>query len=707
MRTVYRIPAVGLEEVEDIMLSPSHGELSKLNAGRLISVIVAATFLTACGGGDGNSNSPAPPQTTSPAVPATLAAARTFPAMPRDTLELPPLTGRSSVTFSSGLPFNDLEYTLLDTDYIEGETAGFDTFMPVDTAAPVPGANRIKIVRTVNNLDIDRNYDAQEGARIILGTAEIATPFFARGADGIDNDYAVISNFDYRNGHIQLKGTASDYELRLCTTQDGCATNGYYLFHTASGSPDLIAFIFPCDDVALPVSGNPYVQPEFFCNASRNLSLGDPNQFRFAGAKSTAVSVPQGLTQFGTAGKEIVGGQAVGLDGSIYVFGETDGRLSGGPALAPGSGDAGNRIFVTKHAATGALQWVREIDLPDGALLFDGVTDSEHLYVAGRTFGALPGFTGRGAWDGIILKLRISDGVVVATDQFGNEGLDGYGNIILDDAGNLYVSAQGSPPGAMGTDPLHLVAKHRSSDLRNVWRQLVSPGSTNVNVSEAWGGLSYIPSSTPGGGRLVAAGWFFGDGAGGAGSWLETYGNLNAAQPTRTATAIVSSPGFQADWILDNAVDPAGNIYVAGYTTGDLSGSHRGNGDAFIAKYDTNLRLIAIRQLGTAMSDSFRKLVYSNGSLYAVGYTYGDFGGTNADPAKETGDVVVVSFDTELNQRAIRQFGTPHEDRGYIDVFGGNVISAGITEASLAGTSAGAFDAFVVKLTASSLTFTR
>jgi hypothetical protein len=141
-----------------------------------------------------------------------LTAASAFPAMPRETVELFPFVN-GIPTFSSGTPFNDIEYTIFDTDYMEGETHGYDVFMPADPGDAFPGANRVKIVRCVSNLDLDVSYGGSKGDRIILGLDEVAVPFFLRGPDGIDNDYAVIQNFYYNTGHIQLKGQPADYRL--------------------------------------------------------------------------------------------------------------------------------------------------------------------------------------------------------------------------------------------------------------------------------------------------------------------------------------------------------------------------------------------------------------------------------------------------------------------------------------------------------------
>jgi hypothetical protein len=683
-------------------------------ARTLVALSISVVFV-GCGSG-GDEPAPPPVSVAPPAPPAPPPAppasettlkqlAATFPAMPKDLVALVSLRGPASGTFSSGLPYNDLEYTLFDTDYIDGETNGYDTFMPVDPSLAVPGADQIKIIAATGNVNLDSSYSGQSGDRIILGTAEHPSPFFLRGSDNVDNDYAVINSFNYKVGHIQLRGKASDYGLVRCTLADGCKTDGFYLFHTASPTPDLVAFIFRCDDLPPTAGGNQPQTSKAMCNASETLSLTDTNQFVFATPVSTTIAVAG--TQFGSSGKEIVGGLAVDAAGNQYVVGQTDGSLDGVT-----SGD--NKIFMQRINANGSLGWVREMALPNGSLLFDATTDSDHLYAVGRTLGAIPGFTNRGRWDGIILKLRLSDGVIVASTQFGNKGLDGYGNVVLDDAGNLYVSGAGSDPnGDGGTDALHLVAKYRASDLANVWRQIVAPVYPNGQViasAEAWGGLSYAPGAAPGQGRLVAGGWFMGTGAGGisAQAFLEVWTDLHLATPRRAASTVIASNGVQADWILDNVVDSAGNIYGVGYTSGSLQGAQRGQGDAYIVKFDSNLRNPVFRQVGTAQSDAFRRArIDANGNIYAIGYSYGDYAGANADASKRTGDVIVQKFDSNLNPVSALQFGTPHEDRGYVQLLNGVLHVGGMTEAAMAGASRGSFDAFTVKVDPQTMTVRR
>ena len=635
---------------------------------------------------------------TEATCPALAAYAKTFPAMPRETVDLIPyLSSPRDLTFGSGTPFNDLVYTAFETAYMDGETNGFDTFYPVDPARETPGADRVRYVRTTGNIDLDVGYSGSPGDRIVLGTEASALPFFRRGADGEDDDYLVIHNFDYRNGAVELPGEATDYALVYGTEEEGYATAGYYLFYTADAEPDLIAFVFECDDVGLPVSGTMPRDPRALCNGSGALSLSDGRQFRFLPTRPRAsrAVLPQGLTQYGTSGKEIVGGIAADAGGNVYAFGSSDASLETGAYVD-------HAIWVARTNADGSAAWTTEIEIQNGSLLFDGVTDGNFLYVCGRTLGALPGFQNAGRWDAILLKLRLSDGEIVASDQWGNSNLDGYGSICLDDAGHLYVTGAGSPPGQTSTDPDHLVAKHRASDLGNVWRVLDEPDASPVFVSEAWGGVSYHPGDRPGAGTVAAGGWYMT--ISGSNAFASLWTDLDAAAPTRKAATTLASPGTEADWFLDNAFDAEGNVYYVGYTTGALDGPNAGKGDAIVVKYDENLGNPQIARLGSGEGDQFRRVrVTPRGDVYAVGYTYGDLGGTNPDPSGRSGDVLVARYSTDLELLASTQIGGAGEERGYLDFGGGRLFVGGLTDGALVGPSAGSYDVWAAELDARTL----
>ncbi|MEM9083562.1 MAG: SBBP repeat-containing protein, partial [Planctomycetota bacterium] len=268
------------------------------------------------------------------------AIASAFPEMPRGTADLIPFVD-GLPTFSSGTPIDDSSYTVLDTDYIDGENGGYDVFMPVDPADPFPGSDRVNVIRCALNTDLDLAYGSARGDRIVLGTDEIRHPFFLAGTDGIDNDYAVVLHFDYAFGHIQLRGDASDYRLIYCTFADGCETEGWYLFYTAVDAPDLIAFVFPCDSIEPSVSGNPPNNPDPYCAGDGTLSLTNPAQFRYARPVDPNPTNPRALAQFGDAGKEIVGGMTVDENGNTYILGATDSNLDNGT-------DAPHELFIAR-----------------------------------------------------------------------------------------------------------------------------------------------------------------------------------------------------------------------------------------------------------------------------------------------------------------------------------------------------------------------
>jgi len=91
--------------------------------------------------------------------------------------------------------------------------------------------------------------------------------------------------------------------------------------------------------------------------------------------------------------------------------------------------------------------------------------------------------------------------------------------------------------------------------------------------------------------------------------------------------------GTQADdsaWGV--AVDRSGSAYVAGQTAGSLFAANAGDADVFLCKYDSNNNLVWGRQVGSASGDwSTRHCVAldPSGNIYIGGMTTGDLGGPN------------------------------------------------------------------------------
>ncbi len=148
--------------------------------------------------------------------------------------------------------------------------------------------------------------------------------------------------------------------------------------------------------------------------------------------------------------------------------------------------------------------------------------------------------------------------------------------------------------------------------------------------------------------------------------------------------------------------DNAGNTYVAGWTDGSFDGSVAGR-DAWLAKYDPQGHLIWRKQLGTSSATNSADYNISNGSLslgndgsiYLTGLTYGHLAGTN----QGDGDAWVAKYDSNGNQQWVRQLGTPQRDdaRGVAVDTQGYVYITGQTKDSLGGANKGDADAWIAK----------
>ena len=103
------------------------------------------------------------------------------------------------------------------------------------------------------------------------------------------------------------------------------------------------------------------------------------------------------------------------------------------------------------------------------------------------------------------------------------------------------------------------------------------------------------------------------------------------------------------------SVDSAQNVYVAGYTQGQLTGATSiGGNDAVLWKYDKDGTQQWVIQYGTKSTDKIRCLTIVNDKIYPVLYTAGTMEGTRYG----SNDLVVMQLDTDGNVIWTEQFGT-------------------------------------------------
>jgi beta-propeller repeat-containing protein len=152
----------------------------------------------------------------------------------------------------------------------------------------------------------------------------------------------------------------------------------------------------------------------------------------------------------------------------------------------------------------------------------------------------------------------------------------------------------------------------------------------------------------------------------------------------------------EADESFSAAVDHFGNLYVSGLTSGDLGAPNSGRTDAFLTKYSSQGNLLWTRQLGTNQTDSSSSVaVNPYGDIYIAGTTSGSLAGLNGGST----DAYLARYDSAGNMTWSRQIGLGSADDGQsvaVDSLGNSYLS-GMTTGSLGGPSAGLTDTFLSK----------
>ncbi|MGH6783747.1 MAG: SBBP repeat-containing protein, partial [Sphingomicrobium sp.] len=157
-----------------------------------------------------------------------------------------------------------------------------------------------------------------------------------------------------------------------------------------------------------------------------------------------------------------------------------------------------------------------------------------------------------------------------------------------------------------------------------------------------------------------------------------------------------------------SALDRRGNLYVTGYTSGDLDGpgpqTNAGGYDVYVMKLNREGQVEWIRQLGSPSDDQAHYIVLDHrGHVYVTGHTDGDLDGPGPQIHSGMGDPFLVKLDEDGQVKSIRQFGTADDEFGFglaIDVLG-KLYVAGFTGGDMdgdgPGTNAGKDDLFLAK----------
>ncbi len=314
-------------------------------------------------------------------------------------------------------------------------------------------------------------------------------------------------------------------------------------------------------------------------------------------------------TFLGGSDDDVGYGIAVDMNGDVYVNGFSE--TTWGSPLRPYDGLEDG--FVAKLDANGSLQWNTflggaGLDRGQGRITVDTAGNS---YVTGQsnaTWGT-PVTPYAGSWDGYAAKLDTNGALQWSTFVGGTSNEYGQG-IALDTGGNIYVSGYDY---AVGGVQDAFVAKLNASGALQWNTSFGGPGwdmGSDVVVDAS--GNSYAA------GRSAAA-W---------GSPISPYGGGNDALVVKldaNGSLLWNTflGGAESDIGFGIALDANGNVYATGdsnATWGSPASPFAGNGDAFVARLDTNGVLQFNTFLGGPGADGLSGIVLdTSGDCYLVG----------------------------------------------------------------------------------------
>ncbi|NDF52461.1 MAG: hypothetical protein EB116_20685, partial [Betaproteobacteria bacterium] len=178
----------------------------------------------------------------------------------------------------------------------------------------------------------------------------------------------------------------------------------------------------------------------------------------------------------GTVRNDYARALATGLDGSIYMAGETEGNLGG-------QSNAGSRdIFLTKYATDGSAQWTR---LAGTRLIDDAgdlaVSPDGSVLLAGTSQAGLMGAGNSGSYDAYLLKYDTAGNLLWSVRQ-GSTDIDrGYG-VATDRTGAAFLIGQtlGRLDGQRSAGNFDGFLTKYDSDGVKLWTRIV--GTAGIDV---------------------------------------------------------------------------------------------------------------------------------------------------------------------------------------------------------------------------------
>jgi enterochelin esterase-like enzyme len=377
-------------------------------------------------------------------------------------------------------------------------------------------------------------------------------------------------------------------------------------------------------------------------------------------------ATPMKATLTGTAQEERAGGVVADAAGNVYQA-----IAAGGPVAGqPYAGD--KDLLVVKDAPDGTRLWARELgsgrlERPYG-IAIDALGD---IVVTGYTTGDLDGSHAANTTDDVFVVKLDPAGNVEWRRQFGVPAVADRGYAIATDAAaNVYVT--GYTRGDLGAtnqgDKDVYVAKLDPNGTQLWLQQFGSPAE-----DKAWGVAATADGIRIGGMTSGA----LGTAAGALDGWVARYD----ATGNRVWLRQFGTAGNEEVWGL--TADAAGTTYVAAYSAGSFAGPLAGDKDIVAARFDVAGTMTWSDQLGTDLNDKGAAVALDgSGNLYLAGFTDGEL-----ETSLARFDAVLVKYAPDATREWVRQFGTTEDDGAdifaeanlYMATHGGSIYVSGLT----------------------------
>lgn len=340
----------------------------------------------------------------------------------------------------------------------------------------------------------------------------------------------------------------------------------------------------------------------------------------------------------------------------VYLAGYIDGAFEGQES-------AGLRDTVMgTYSASGEQQWVQQMGTEVHEDARDITIDSSgDFLITGYLDGEIPPGSVTVPYDGFITKTD-ADGNTVWNRVFGTDGSEISNDVASTADGAVFVTGgtTGTFDGQVNSGGSDAFVVKYDSDGNMVWARQVGTAAYDDGYGVA----------TDGDGAVLLAGATDAafDGQVTSGGWDAVVVKLDASGEILWTRQFGSSEDDAARGV---ATDAAGNVFVAGWTSGAIDGiPNLGSRDGFLTKFDAAGTWQWTRLLSTESDESINDLTTDDaGNIYVGGYTQGSLEGhSNAGER----DVMIAKYDTDGVLQQTWQVGTEHADSGYDITVGSN-----------------------------------